>query len=180
MNPADSIISAYRVHGWTYLMGVTPAGVLCELTGKQSGCARGKGGSMHMYAPNFYGGNGIVGAQVPLGTGVAFASKYKGDGGACLALYGDGAANQGQVFEAYNMAFLWKLPTLFVCENNGYGMGTSSNRAASNTDYYTRGDALPGLWIDGMDVLAVRNGFRFAIDYAVKNGPMVIEVFTYR
>ncbi|XP_055374774.1 pyruvate dehydrogenase E1 component subunit alpha, mitochondrial-like [Condylostylus longicornis] len=180
MKPQDNIISAYRVHGWTYLMGVSPLGVLAELTGRQSGCARGKGGSMHMYAPNFYGGNGIVGAQVPLGAGVALACKYKENGGVCLALYGDGAANQGQVFEAYNMAYLWKLPCIFVCENNGYGMGTSAERAASNTDYYTRGDALPGIWVDGMDVLSVRTAFQFAIDYAVKNGPLVMEVFTYR
>lgn len=122
MRDVDNIISAYRVHGWTYLMGVPPIGVLSELTGVQSGCARGKGGSMHMYAPNFYGGNGIVGAQVPLGTGVGLACKYKGNGGMCLALYGDGAANQGQVFEAYNMAYLWKLPVIFVCENNNYGL----------------------------------------------------------
>jgi pyruvate dehydrogenase E1 component alpha subunit len=99
MKPADAIISAYRIHGWTYLMGVTPLGVLAELTGRKSGCARGKGGSMHMYAPHFYGGNGIVGAQVPLGVGVAFASKYRGDDNVCFALYGDGAANQGQIFE---------------------------------------------------------------------------------
>lgn len=121
MRDVDNIISAYRVHGWTYLMGVPPLGVLGELTGVQSGCARGKGGSMHMYCPNFFGGNGIVGAQVPLGTGVGLACKYKGNGGMCLALYGDGAANQGQVFEAYNMAYLWKLPVIFVCENNNYG-----------------------------------------------------------
>lgn len=142
MRPQDNIISAYRVHGWTYLMGVVgsnfkicnyfftqfeifnfkpPKGVLSELTGKQGGCARGKGGSMHMYAPNFYGGNGIVGAQVPLGAGVALACQYKGNNGVCLALYGDGASNQGQIFEAYNIAHLWKLPCIFVCENNGYG-----------------------------------------------------------
>ncbi|KAL5277938.1 PDHA1.2 family protein [Megaselia abdita] len=180
MTEVDNIISAYRVHGWTYLMGVTPIGVLAELTGRKSGCARGKGGSMHMYAPNFYGGNGIVGAQVPLGAGVALACHYKGNGGMCLALYGDGAANQGQVFEAYNMAHLWKLPTIFVCENNGYGMGTSAERAASNTDYYTRGDALPGLWVDGMDVLAVRSATEFARDYVTKNGPLVMETYTYR
>ncbi|XP_055308489.1 pyruvate dehydrogenase E1 component subunit alpha, mitochondrial-like [Sitodiplosis mosellana] len=180
MRPQDNIISAYRVHGWTYLMGVPPTGVLCELTGKQGGCARGKGGSMHMYAPNFYGGNGIVGAQVPLGAGVAFACKYKGNGGVCLALYGDGASNQGQIFEAYNMAYLWKLPCIFVCENNQYGMGTSAERSSCNTEYFRRGDVLPGIWVDGMDVLAVRNAFEFAIKYAVETGPMVIEVLTYR
>ncbi|XP_022215010.1 pyruvate dehydrogenase E1 component subunit alpha, mitochondrial [Drosophila obscura] len=180
MRDVDNIISAYRVHGWTYLMGVSPIGVLSELTGNQSGCARGKGGSMHMYAPNFFGGNGIVGAQVPLGTGVGLACKYKGNGGMCLALYGDGAANQGQVFEAYNMAYLWKLPVIFVCENNNYGMGTSSERASCNTDYYTRGDALPGIWVDGMDVLAVRSATEFAINYVNTVGPLVMETNTYR
>lgn len=180
MQPVDSIISAYRVHGWTYLMGVPPLGVLSELTGRQGGCARGKGGSMHMYAPNFYGGNGIVGAQVPLGAGVALAAKYKGNGGMCLALYGDGASNQGQVFEAYNMAYLWKLPVIFVCENNNYGMGTSADRSSCNTSYYQRGDVLPGIWVDGMDVLAVRNATEFAREYVVENGPIVMEVNTYR
>ncbi|EDW82114.2 uncharacterized protein Dwil_GK25306 [Drosophila willistoni] len=180
MRDVDNIISAYRVHGWTYLMGVSPNGVLAELTGVQGGCARGKGGSMHMYSPNFYGGNGIVGAQVPLGAGVGLACKYKGNGGMCLALYGDGAANQGQVFEAYNMAYLWKLPVIFVCENNNYGMGTSSERASCNTDYYTRGDALPGIWVDGMDVLAVRSATEFAINYVNTHGPLVMETNTYR
>ncbi|XP_037039207.1 pyruvate dehydrogenase E1 component subunit alpha type II, mitochondrial-like isoform X2 [Bradysia coprophila] len=180
MRAQDNIISAYRVHGWTYLMGVSPAGVLCELTGKQTGCARGKGGSMHMYAPNFYGGNGIVGAQVPLGAGVALACKYKGNGGVCLSLYGDGASNQGQVFEAYNMAYLMKLPCIFVCENNGYGMGTSSSRSSCNTEYYKRGDVLPGIWVDGMDVIGVKNATAFAIEYVNNHGPLVMEVFTYR
>lgn len=180
MTKEDSIISAYRVHGWTYLMGVSPEGVLAELTGKQSGCARGKGGSMHMYARNFYGGNGIVGAQVPLGAGVALAAQYKGNGGMCLALYGDGASNQGQVFEAYNMAYLWKLPCIFVCENNGYGMGTSASRSSCNTEYYKRGDVLPGLWVDGMDVLAVKSATQFARKYVTEKGPIVMEVFTYR
>lgn len=180
MREQDNIISAYRVHGWTYLMGVSPAGVLCELTGKQTGCARGKGGSMHMYAPNFYGGNGIVGAQVPLGAGVALACKYKGNGGVCLSLYGDGASNQGQVFEAYNMAYLMKLPCIFVCENNGYGMGTSSSRSSCNTEYYKRGDVLPGIWVDGMDVIGVKNATAFAIEYVNNHGPLVMEVFTYR
>lgn len=180
MRPQDNIISAYRVHGWTYLMGVSVKGVLSELTGRQSGCARGKGGSMHMYAPNFYGGNGIVGAQVPLGAGVALACKYKGNNGVCLALYGDGASNQGQVFEAYNIAYLMQLPCIFVCENNGYGMGTSAKRSSCNTNYFQRGDVLPGIWVDGMDVLAVKAATDFAIDYVLKNGPLVMEVFTYR
>uniref|UniRef100_A0A1Q3FZN0 Pyruvate dehydrogenase E1 component subunit alpha n=1 Tax=Culex tarsalis TaxID=7177 RepID=A0A1Q3FZN0_CULTA len=180
MRPQDNIISAYRVHGWTYLMGVPPKGVLSELTGKQGGCARGKGGSMHMYAPNFYGGNGIVGAQVPLGAGVALACQYKGNNGVCLALYGDGASNQGQIFEAYNIAHLWKLPCIFVCENNGYGMGTSAARSSCNTNYYQRGDVLPGIWVDGMDVVAVKLATDFAINYVLTKGPLVMEVFTYR
>lgn len=133
-----------------------------------------------MYTPTFYGGNGIVGAQVPLGAGIAFAHKYKGDGGICIALYGDGAANQGQIFEVYNMSKLWKTPIIYVCENNGFGMGTSAERASASTDYYTRGDYVPGIWVDGMDVLAVREATRFAVEYAKTNGPLVMEMATYR
>ncbi|XP_023013051.1 probable pyruvate dehydrogenase E1 component subunit alpha, mitochondrial isoform X1 [Leptinotarsa decemlineata] len=181
LRPHDSVITAYRAHGWTYLMGVSPLGVLAELCGRQSGCARGKGGSMHMYGDNFYGGNGIVGAQVPLGVGIGLAAKYKGTDGVCVALYGDGAANQGQVFEAYNMAKLWDIPCIFVCENNGYGMGTSADRAAASTNFYSRGDYVPGIWVDGMDVLAVRECFRYAVNYcSTGKGPLVIEAATYR
>jgi len=181
MRPHDMVITAYRAHGWTYIMGIDPLGVLAELTGRQSGCSRGKGGSMHMYSKNFFGGNGIVGAQVPLGAGLAFAQKYNGTDGVCIALYGDGAANQGQVFEAYNMAKLWDLPAIFVCENNGYGMGTSNERSSASTSYYTRGDYIPGIWVDGMDVLAVREATRFAIEHCkAGKGPMVMETFTYR
>lgn len=181
LRPQDSVITAYRAHGWTYLMGIPPVGVLAELTGKQGGNARGKGGSMHMYSENFYGGNGIVGAQVPLGVGIALAHKYMNTGGVCLALYGDGAANQGQVFEVYNMAKLWDVPCIFVCENNGYGMGTSADRAAASTDYYTRGDYIPGIWVDGMDVLAVKEATKWSVDYCTSGkGPLVLEVMTYR
>merc|ERR1712025_944440 len=178
----DSIITSYRAHGFTYVMGVPVLGVLAELTGKKSGVVRGKGGSMHMYAKNFYGGNGIVGAQVPLGAGIGFAHQYKGNGGVNFALYGDGAANQGQVFEAYNIAKLWNIPVVFVCENNGYGMGTSQDRAAASTEFYKRGDYIPGVKVNGMDFLSVREATEFALDYCgvQDKGPLVFEMATYR
>nr|CAD7456247.1 unnamed protein product [Timema tahoe] len=181
LRPYDDVITAYRAHGWAHLMGVSHLGVLAELTGRQSGCARGKGGSMHMYTSHFYGGNGIVGAQVPLGVGLAFASKYMGTDGVSVALYGDGAANQGQIFEVYNIAKLLDLPCIFVCENNGYGMGTSVDRAAASTTYYTRGDYIPGIWVDGMDVLAMREATRYAVNHcSTGKGPIILEAFTYR
>jgi len=178
----DTVITSYRAHGFTYVMGVPVLGVLAELTGRKSGCVRGKGGSMHMYAKNFYGGNGIVGAQVPLGAGIGFAHQYTGDGGVNFSLYGDGAANQGQVAEAFNLAKLWELPCVFICENNHYAMGTSENRHGASTEFYKRGDYIPGMWVDGMDVLAVREATRFAIDYCSvqKKGPLVYEISTYR
>ena len=180
LRPQDTVITSYRAHGFTHALGVPILGVLAELTGRKSGCVRGKGGSMHMYARNFYGGNGIVGAQVPLGAGIAFAHKYSGDGGVNFALYGDGAANQGQVSEAFNLAKLWALPVVFVCENNHYAMGTQADRHAASSEFYKRGDYIPGLQVDGMDVLAVREATRFATDYCVKNGPLVYEISTYR
>lgn len=133
-----------------------------------------------MFAKDFYGGNGIVGAQIPMGAGLAFAHKYKKNGCVSVSLFGDGAANQGQAFEAYNIAKLWDLPAIFVCENNEYGMGTSGNRSSASTDYYSRGDYIPGLRVDAMDVLAVREATKFAREYAVKNGPIMMEFKTYR
>lgn len=181
LKEGDAVISAYRTHGWTYTRGVSAVGVLAELTGRKSGCASGKGGSMHMYAKNFYGGNGIVGAQCPLGAGIAFAGMYKKNDNVCLTLYGDGAANQGQLFEAYNIAKLWNIPCIFICENNGYGMGTAVERASASTEYYTRGDYIPGLWVDGMDVLGVREATKFATEYVRSGkGPLVMEMATYR
>jgi len=180
LRPQDTVITSYRAHGFTYAMGVSALGVLAELTGKKSGCVRGKGGSMHMYTKNFYGGNGIVGAQVPLGAGIAFAHKYKEDGGVNFSLYGDGAANQGQVSEAFNLAKLWSLPIVFICENNQYAMGTPQDRHAASSDFYRRGDYIPGVQVDGMDVLAVREATRFALEYCQENGPLVYEISTYR
>lgn len=140
----DGLITSYRCHAWSYLLGSTVAEVLSELTGRITGNVYGKGGSMHMYDKGYYGGNGIVGAQIALGAGVAFAQKYNNERNVCYSLYGDGAANQGQFFEAINMCQLWKLPAIFICENNGFAMGTSTTRGSASTDYYTRGDFVPG------------------------------------
>lgn len=181
INPTDHIITSYRAHGLCYTRGLSVKSILAELTGRKGGCAKGKGGSMHMYCKNFYGGNGIVGAQVPLGAGVAFACKYLKNGQVCLALYGDGAANQGQVFEAYNMSALWKLPCVFICENNRYGMGTSNERAAASTDYHKKGFIIPGLRVNGMDILSVREATKFAADHCRSGkGPILMELQTYR
>lgn len=181
MRPQDTVVTAYRSHGWAYVMDVSILGVLAELAGRESGCSRGKGGSMHMYSPSFYGGNGIVGAQVPLGIGIAYSHVYKETKGISFTLYGDGAANQGQVFESFNIAKLWNLPVIFVCENNGYGLGTRSDRSSASTDYYSRGDYIPGILVDGMDVITVREATKFAIDHITAgNGPIVLEMVTYR
>ena len=181
----DSVVTSYRDHGHMLACGMESRGVMAELTGRKDGYSRGKGGSMHMFSreKNFYGGHGIVAAQVPIGAGLAFAHKYKGDGGVNMAYLGDGAANQGQVYETFNMSALWKLPVIFVIENNQYGMGTSVSRASAGLDLADRGKAygIPGLPVDGMDVLAVRAAAREALDYCRSGkGPYILEMKTYR
>lgn len=177
----DKLITAYRCHGFALMRGGTVRSIIGELLGRREGIAYGKGGSMHMFADNFYGGNGIVGAQVPVGAGLAFSQHYNDEKAISIILYGDGAANQGQVFEAFNMAKLWNLPAIFGCENNKYGMGTSAARASALTDYYKRGQYIPGLKVNAMDVLATKAAVQYAKDYAqAGNGPLVFEYVTYR
>jgi pyruvate dehydrogenase E1 component alpha subunit len=177
----DTIITAYRCHGFAYTRGAPVKGIIAELLGKSSGVSFGKGGSMHMFAKNFYGGNGIVGAQVPVGLGIAFAHQYQNETNATFALYGDGASNQGQIFEAFNMAKLWNVPCIFACENNKYGMGTAASRSSAITDYYKRGQYIPGLKINGMDVVSCYQGAKFAKEWtAAGKGPIVLEFETYR
>jgi pyruvate dehydrogenase E1 component alpha subunit len=181
----DQTITGYRDRGHMLACGMDPKGVMAELTGRIGGYSKGKGGSMHMFSKEseFYGGHGIVGAQIPLGAGLAFANRYRNDGRVSLTYFGDGASNQGQVFEAMNMAQLWKLPAVFIIENNQYAMGTSVERAHSETHLYRRGASfgVPGMEVDGMDVLAVREAAREAIDHArTGKGPFVLEMKTYR
>jgi len=177
----DHLITAYRCHGFALMRGASVRSIIGELLGRRDGIAYGKGGSMHMFSTGFYGGNGIVGAQVPVGAGIAFANQYEDKKNVTLALYGDGASNQGQVFEAFNMAKLWNLPIIFGCENNKYGMGTAANRSSSITDYYKRGQYIPGHKINGMDVLAVKAAVKYGKEWcAAGKGPLVYEYVTYR
>ena len=181
----DSVITGYRDHGHMLACGIDPNIVMSELTGRASGISKGKGGSMHMFSVEhgFYGGHGIVAAQVSLGTGLAFGHKYKEDGGVCLTYFGDGASNQGQVYESFNMAELWKLPVVYVIENNQYAMGTSVNRSSAEDQLYRRGESfrIPGVQVDGMDVLAVRGAAEEALKFVRSGkGPVLLELKTYR
>ena len=181
----DKRITTYRDHGHMLACGMDPKGVMAELTGREDGYSRGKGGSMHMFSTekHFYGGHGIVGANVPLGAGLAFADKYLGNDRVTFTYFGDGAANQGQVYETFNMAALWKLPVVFVIENNQYAMGTAQRRSTSTPDIHTRGEAfgIPGEAVDGMDVLAVKAAGEKAVAHCrAGKGPYILEVKTYR
>ncbi len=184
LQPGDSVITSYRDHGHMIACGMDSKGVMAELTGRRGGYSKGKGGSMHMFSreKSFYGGHGIVGAQVPIGTGLAFAHKYKGDGHISATYFGDGAVNQGQVYESFNMAALWKLPCLYVLENNKYAMGTAQARAAAG-ELFQRGEAygIPGVQVNGMDVLAVRAAALEWAEYVRSGqGPAILEMQTYR
>ena len=181
----DSVITGYRDHGHMLAYGIDPNVIMAELTGRAAGISKGKGGSMHMFSVEhgFYGGHGIVGAQVALGTGLAFKHQYAGDGGTCLAYFGDGAANQGQVYESFNMAKLWDLPVIYAIENNKYAMGTAVERSASEPLFYKRGESfrIPGIQVDGMDVLAVRGAAEEAMAWTqAGKGPIILELLTYR
>jgi pyruvate dehydrogenase E1 component alpha subunit len=185
MTEGDQVVTGYRDHGHMLATGMDPKGVMAELTGRRSGYSRGKGGSMHMFSKerNFYGGHGIVGAPVPIGTGLAFANKYRDNGNVSVTYFGDGAANQGQVYESFNMAKLWNLPIVYVIENNQYGMGTSVKRASATTDLCRRGLSfdIPGEQVDGMDVRAVRAAGAMALAHARSgDGPFILEMLTYR
>lgn len=185
METGDQMITGYRDHGHMLAAGMEARGVMAELTGRQGGYSRGKGGSMHMFSreKEFYGGHGIVAAQVPLGTGLAFANKYRGNGKVATTYFGDGASNQGQVYESFNMAKLWSLPVVFVIENNRYGMGTSIQRASATTDLCRRGQSfdIPGEKVDGMDVRSVKAAADMALAHARSGkGPIILEMQTYR
>jgi len=181
----DAVITTYRDHGLMLSTGSDPKFIMAELMGKATGCSKGKGGSMHMFdvPHNFYGGHGIVGASVPIGTGVAFAYKYRGENRLCLSYFGDGAANQGQVYESFNMAALWKLPVIFIIENNEYAMGTSVVRSSATTELFRRGEAfgIPGVQVNGMDIFAVKKAGDEAVAHVRSGkGPIILEMKTYR
>nr|WP_244427306.1 pyruvate dehydrogenase (acetyl-transferring) E1 component subunit alpha [Bartonella rattimassiliensis] len=181
----DQVITSYRDHGHMLAVGMSPRGVMAELTGRQGGFSKGKGGSMHMFSKekNFYGGHGIVGAQVPIGSGLAFSNQYFGKDNVTLVYFGDGAANQGQVYESFNMASLWKLPVVYIIENNQYAMGTSVARASAETDFSRRGLSfeIPGIVVDGMDVRSVKGAADEAISWARSGkGPIILDMQTYR
>ncbi|MDB2415379.1 pyruvate dehydrogenase (acetyl-transferring) E1 component subunit alpha [Rickettsiales bacterium] len=181
----DGVITTYRDHGLMLAQGSSPKLIFAELMGRADGCSKGKGGSMHMFDTEngFYGGHGIVGAPVALGTGIAFAHQYRNNGKICLTYFGDGASNQGQVYESFNMASLWKLPVLYIIENNEYAMGTSIARSSSTTELYQRGSSfgIPGKQVDGMDIFAVMDAAKDAIKYVRDGkGPMILEMKTYR
>ncbi len=185
LEDGDQVITSYRDHGHMLACGMEARGVMAELTGRIGGYSKGKGGSMHMFSAekNFYGGHGIVGAQVPIGTGLAFSNKYKGTDRVCVTYFGDGAANQGQVYESFNMAELWSLPVIYVIENNQYAMGTSVKRSSSETHLYKRGASfrIPGEEVDGMDVLAVKAAGEKAVKWCrAGKGPYLLELKTYR
>ena len=185
IKPGDEVITGYRDHGHMLACGMDPKGVMAELTGRRGGYSKGKGGSMHMFSveKGFFGGHGIVGAQVPIGTGLAFANRYRGNDNVSLTYLGDGAANQGQVYESFNMAKLWKLPVIYVIENNQYGMGTSVARASATTNLSQRGRSfdIPGEQVDGMDIRAVKAAGDRALKWCREgNGPIILEMLTYR
>jgi pyruvate dehydrogenase E1 component alpha subunit len=185
LKDGDQVITGYRDHGHMLACGMDAKGVMAELTGRRGGYSKGKGGSMHMFSveKNFYGGHGIVGAQVSLGTGLAFANHYRGNDHVCLTYFGDGAANQGQVYESFNMAELWKLPVIYVIENNRYAMGTSVQRSSAQQDFSKRGTSfnIPGEQVDGMDVRAVKAAADKAVAWCREgNGPYILEMQTYR
>lgn len=185
LKEGDQVITGYRDHGHMLACGMSARGVMAELTGRQGGLSKGKGGSMHMFSKekHFYGGHGIVGAQVSLGTGLAFANRYRGNDNVSLTYFGDGAANQGQVYESFNMAALWKLPVIYIIENNRYAMGTSVSRASAQTDFSQRGASfnIPGYQVDGMDVRAVKAAADEAVEHCrTGKGPMILEMLTYR
>ncbi|WP_306302761.1 MULTISPECIES: pyruvate dehydrogenase (acetyl-transferring) E1 component subunit alpha [Aureimonas] len=185
MKEGDQVITGYRDHGHMLATGMESRGVMAELTGRRSGYSKGKGGSMHMFSKekHFYGGHGIVGAQVSLGTGLAFANRYRGNDSVSITYFGDGAANQGQVYESFNMASLWKLPVIYIIENNRYAMGTSVNRASAETNFAHRGISfkIPGIQVDGMDVRAVKAAADLAMEHCRSGkGPIILEMLTYR